>query len=180
MTELLTLPPPGDALMAMMGIPGTAISPSILATQQGPCGHLGPEAAGAILILQATFVDPAGAESFWSAAVPLMDLLATAPGFIRRFSFPDGPMITLIALWETADDARRFAASPEHRAAVRELYGHRWQYSHFSALWELASNHGRVVFCPACDNVGPAHEGACPRCATPYLDPFAPVEAAPG
>jgi hypothetical protein len=30
-----------------------------------PEGHLGPEAAGAILMLQATFATQEGAESFW-------------------------------------------------------------------------------------------------------------------
>src|SRR5579862_327556 len=108
MTELLTTPPPPESIAAMVAIPGTAITPSILATQQGPDGQLGPEAAGAILVLQATFADPAGAASFWQAAVPLMALLASAPGFIRRYSFPDGPTVTLIALWRTASDARAF------------------------------------------------------------------------
>src|SRR5438046_10257824 len=109
MTELLTLPPPPDAIGAMVQIPGTAITPTILATQQGPDGHLGPEAAGAILMLQATFADADGAEKFWAAAVPLMQLLASAPGFIRRFSFPDGPSITLIALWRRPESASAFA-----------------------------------------------------------------------
>ncbi len=133
MAELLTLPPPPEAIAAMVAIPHTQIAPTILATQQGPNGDLGPEAAGAILILQATFAKPEGAQRFWAAAVPLMELLAAAPGFIRRYSFPDGPSITLIALWRTAADAKAFAATPQHRAAVRDLYRQRWQYSHFSA-----------------------------------------------
>ena len=170
MTELLTLPPPPEAIVAMVGIPGMEITQSILATQQGPAGDLGPEAAGAVLMLQATFDEPTGAASFWQAAVPLMEMLATAPGFIRRFSFPDGPSITLIALWQTADDARAFAATPEHRAAVRDLYAQRWQHSHFSAIWEMSSNHGRVVFCRECDAVTAAAEGTCTGCGVELLD----------
>lgn len=126
MTELLTMPPPPEAIGAMLQIPKTQITPTILATQQGPDGHLGPEAAGAILMLQATFADAGGAQKFWAAAVPVMELLAAAPGFIRRFSFPDGPSITLIALWRDAA-AKAFAASAPHAAAVRDLYRHRWQ-----------------------------------------------------
>ena len=99
-----------------------------------------------------------------------MDLLAAAPGFIRRYSFPDGPNMTLIAFWHTLADAEAFAAGPEHRAAVRDLYAQRWQYSHFSALWELRSNHGRQVFCPHCDGITAAAEGACATCGTPFLD----------
>ena len=72
MTHLLALPPPPEAIAAMLAIPRTQIAPTILATQQGPDGDLGPESAGAILVLQATFTDPEGASGFWTAAVDLM------------------------------------------------------------------------------------------------------------
>ena len=172
MAELLTLPPTPEAITAMIGIPKVSIVPTVLATQQGPDGALGPEAAEAILILQATFSRADGAEQFWAAAVPLMELLASAPGFIRRYSFPDGPTITLIALWRTTADARAFAGSPEHRAAVRDLYQQRWQYSHFSALWEMASNHGRVVFCDECDGITAATEQSCRGCGVAMADVY--------
>ena len=178
MTELLTQPPPLEAIAAMSAIPDTRIAPSVLVTQQGPDGGLGPEAAGAILVLQATFATPDGAASFWAAAVPLMEMLETAPGFIRRFSFPDGPSITLIALWRTADDARAFASTAEHRTAVRDLYRQRWQYSHFSAIWEMTSNHGRMIFCDQCDRIAAASEGACPGCGAPFVDVHARPESA--
>jgi heme-degrading monooxygenase HmoA len=170
MAELLTLPPTPEAITAMVAIPKTSIAPTILATQEGPDGALGPEAAGAILVLQATFTRSDGAEKFWAAAVPLMALLASAHGFIRRYSFPDGPTVTLIALWRTAADAQAFADSPEHRAAVRDLYRQRWQYSHFSAVWEIASNHGRVIFCDQCDGITAACERACRGCGAAFVD----------
>lgn len=175
MAELLTLPPPPEAIAAMIGIPGTQITPSILATQQAQTsdGLLGPESAGAILMLQATFTDAERAKGFWGAAVPLMTLLASAPGFIRRYSFPDGPHVTLLALWRTADDARAFAATPEHRAAVRDLMAQRWQHTHFSAIWEVSSNHGRVIFCDECDSVTPLSAGACRGCGAALVDPYA-------
>jgi heme-degrading monooxygenase HmoA len=172
MTELLTLPPTPEAITAMIGIPKMSIAPTILATQQGPDGALGPESAEAILILQATFSRADGAEKFWAAAVPLMELLAAAPGFIRRYSFPDGPNITLIALWRTAADAKAFAESPQHRSAVRDLYKQRWQYSHFSAVWEMASNHGRVIFCDRCDGITAASEKACSGCGVELVDVY--------
>lgn len=168
--DLLSSPPPPEAIAGMAAIPGLQIAPTVLATQRGPDGHLGPEAAGAILVLQATFADPDGAARFWSAAVPLMAMLETAPGFIRRYSFPDGPSITLIALWRTAADARAFAATPEHRSAVRDLYGQRWQYSHFSAIWEMTSNHDRIVFCPECPSITPAAEHRCRGCGAELVD----------
>jgi ribosomal protein L40E len=171
MPELVSLPPPPESITAMLDIPRTEIMPSVLVRQQGPEGHRGPEDAGAVLLLQATFTDADGAAGFWRAAVPLMALLADAPGFIRRYSFPDGPNITLLALWRTLEDAKAFAASRGHRAAVRDLYAQRWQYSHFSAIWELASSYGRQVFCTDCDAITPAHARNCRGCGTPLLDP---------
>lgn len=145
MADLLTLPPPPEAVARVAAIPRTEIAPTILIKQDGLDGG-GPEDAGAVLMLQATFDDAERAKGFWDAAVPLMELLADAPGFIKRYSFPDGPAVTLIAFWRTLADAQAFAATPEHRAAVKGLYQQRWQYSHFSALWELATSHGKVVF----------------------------------
>jgi heme-degrading monooxygenase HmoA len=170
--ELLACPPPPDVLPAMLAIPGMTVTPGILATQEGPDGHLGPEAAGAILILQATFNDADKAHAFWHTTVGLMELLATAPGFIRRYSFPDGLSITLIALWRSVADAKAFAATPEHRAAVRELYRNRWQYSHFAALWEMTANHQRMIFCDECDGVSAAADRVCGTCGAKLVDVY--------
>jgi heme-degrading monooxygenase HmoA len=172
MTQLLIVPPPPEVLSAMLAIPRVRVEPATLTTQQGPEGGLGPESAGAILILQATFASAAGAQSFWEAAVPLTELLASAPGFIRRYSFFDGPSVTLIALWRTAADAKAYAATPQHRAAVRDLYRQRWQYSHFSAIWEMTSNYGRLVFCDRCDQITAVSERVCAGCGAPLLDAY--------
>jgi heme-degrading monooxygenase HmoA len=162
--RLLTLPPPPEVIAAMAAIPGSQVTPAMIGAQQGPDGHLGPEAAGAILMLQATFTDPEGAAGFWKSLVPLLELLESAPGFIRRYGFADGPHDTLIAFWRTAEDARAFAARPEHRAAVRGLYQQRWQHSHFAALWEMSGRHNRVIFCANCPAVIPAAEQRCSGC----------------
>lgn len=171
--ELLVAPPPPEVITAMLEIPRTAITPSVLVTQQGAGedGQLGPEAAGAILLLQATFATEEGAAHFWDAATGLMALLADAPGFIRRYSFPVGPTITLIALWRTAADAQAFASRPEHRAAAGALYREGWQYTHFAAVWELARSHDRIAFC-ACGARTSVTAGACSGCGEPLLDIF--------
>lgn len=173
MTDLLVAPPPMAVIEAMAAIPRLSLNQSILVTQHGPGedGQLGPEAAGAILFLQATLATQEGADHFWAAAVGLMELLAEAPGFIRRYSFPDGPTITLIALWRTAADAHAFGNSPEHRAAVKGLYREGWQHTHFSAIWEMTNNHGRVAFCD-CGTATPVTDGACSSCGEPLLDIF--------
>src|SRR3954462_13585187 len=97
--ELLTSPPPPAAIARMLAIDGVQVTPTMLATQQGPDRHLGPEAAGAGLIPQAAFVDPDRAAGFWGPGGALMKRLGGAPGFTRRSNFPDGPHYTLIALW---------------------------------------------------------------------------------
>jgi heme-degrading monooxygenase HmoA len=172
MVELLTQPPPMDVIARMVAIDGVQVTPTIVASQQGPDRHLGPEAAGAILILQATFVDEDRAAAFWRTAAGLMEKLATAPGFIRRYNFTDGPHYTLFAFWRTPADAHAFFSSGEHQAAMRELFEHRWQYSHFAGLWECTAPRQRVIFCQNCDGVTPATSGTCSGCGAELFDPY--------
>jgi len=172
MVELLTGPPPMDAIARMSAVDGVCTAPTILTTQRGPDGHLGPEAAGAVLILQATFVDERRAAEFWLTAAGLIERLATASGFIRRYSFADGPHVTLLALWRTVADADAFFSSVEHQTAMRELFRDRWQYSHFAGLWEMTAPRARIIFCQEGDGVTPASEGRCSGCGTAPLDPF--------
>ena len=149
--QLVTGPPPPEALARLTAIDGVRVVPTMLGIQDGPARHHGPEAAGAILVLQATFVDEGRAAGFWNTAASLIELLATAPGFIRRINFADGPHYTLIALWRTVEDAHAFFTSDGHQAAMRELFRQRWQYSHFAGLWEMSAPRQRVIFCQTCD-----------------------------
>ena len=173
MIELLSQPPPADAIARMAAIDGVRMTPGVLASQSGPDGHLGPDAAGALLVLQATFVDDCGFAEFWRAAAAMMELLATAPGFIRRYSFADGPLYHLIAFWRTTADAHAFFARAEHQTAMRELFSQRWQYSHFAGLWEMTTPRARYIFCQHCDGVTPVTERVCSSCGAELFDPFA-------
>lgn len=170
MTELLSLPPPPDVLASLAGINGMRMGPTMLNVQEGPEGHRGPEGAAALLLLQATFSREDRAEAFWRAAAGLMESLAVAPGFIRRYSFADGPTITLVALWRTVADAHAFFSSDRHQAAMRELYRERWQYSHFAALFESTKHHDRVIFCDECDAVTPLPAKSCSGCGAALMD----------
>jgi hypothetical protein len=168
--ELLALPPTSDAIASMAALPGSQITPIVLGTMRGPDGHLGPESAGAILMLQATFRTTEGSECFWRVQTPLMELLNTAPGFMRSYGFGDGPNNTLLVFWRTVGDAKAFAARPEHRQAMRDLYEQRWQYSHFAAIWEMTSNNDRVIFCPECSSVTSASKQHCDGCGGELLN----------
>jgi len=178
MVELLTQPPPVGVIARMVAIEGVSVTPTIVSSQQGPDRHLGPEAAGAILVLQATFVDEDRAAAFWQSAAGLMEKLATTPGFIRRYNFTDGPHYTMFAFWRTPADAHAFFASEEHQAAMRGLFDNRWQYSHFAGLWESVTPRQRVVFCVDCDGVTPATAGRCGSCGAELFDPYATVSQA--
>jgi heme-degrading monooxygenase HmoA len=172
MIELLTAPPPSEVLGRMLAIDGVSAAPTMLAIQQGPERQYGPEGAGAVLILQATFVDAERAGQFWETAAGLMEKLATAPGFIRRYNFADGPHYTLFAFWRTPADALAFFSSDEHQTAMHELFRNRWQYSHFAGLWEMNTPRQRVIFCQICDGVTPSTETRCMRCGNELFDPY--------
>ena len=43
MVELLTQPPPPEAIARMTAIEGVRVTPTVVATQEGPDRHLGPE-----------------------------------------------------------------------------------------------------------------------------------------
>lgn len=176
MIELLTQPPPADVVARMIANAGLRFTPTVLGTQQGPDGHLGPEGAGALLLLQATFVDEQRAAEFWRTVAGLTEQLAAAPGFIRRFNFLDGPHFTLIVLWRTVAHAHAFFATPQHQAAMRELYRGRWQYSHFAGLWEVATPRQRVIFCQQCDGVTSVTERRCSGCGVDLVDPFSSAD----
>lgn len=170
--DLITGPPPMQAIGTMASIDGLQIVPAVLNTQPGPEQHLGPEGAGAILILQGTFADPGLFAEFWAHAATMMTLLSTAPGFIRRYSFADGPHYTLMAWWRAVEDAHAFFATPEHQAAMRGTFERRWNYTHFAGLWQVTTPRQRLFFCQSCDGVTPSTESACTGCGAPLLDPF--------
>jgi heme-degrading monooxygenase HmoA len=184
--DLVTGPAPAAAVTAMNAIPGVHMAGVALNTQDGPCGELGPESAGAILLLQGTFADRTRFEGFWAQAVSVMTTLEKAPGFIRRYTFADGPHYTLVALWRSVEDAYAFFGTPEHQAAMHSTFEQRWNYTHFAGLWQVVVPRERLFFCQVCDGVTPSGQGRCDTCGTPLPDPFeghrvpAPAPAAVG
>jgi len=170
--ELVTGPPPAGATAAIAAVPGVRVVPAVLNCQDGPEHHLGPEDAGAVLMLQGTFTDGDLFVEFWDRVAVMMSLLAQAPGFIRRWNFADGPHYTLIALWRSLDDAQAFFDRPEHQASMRSTFERRWNYTHFAGLWSAAGSSRRLFFCPTCDGVVPSTASSCTGCGTPLPDPF--------
>ena len=64
----------------MSAINGLRVVPAMLNTQSGPERHLGPENAGAILVLQGTFVDEARFAEFWMTGCQVDDAAGDRAG----------------------------------------------------------------------------------------------------
>ena len=82
MLGLLTEPPPAEAGAKMASRRPDGPDRTHHTTRARPISRT--EAAGAVLILQGTFVDRQRAAQFWLRAAELFERLAVAPGFIRR------------------------------------------------------------------------------------------------
>lgn len=167
------IPPGAETLEALGSIPGVRFTPGTVTGQTGPEAGLGPEAAGALLVLHFTSVDEDATRRFWEVNLPVIRRLSSAPGFIRRFSCVEGPNVYLVAFWKTAEDAKAFIRSAEHREAVKALYNARILYSHFVGMWTAASVHQRLIFCPACGQATPTPADTCSGCGTALTDVFA-------
>lgn len=166
--------PPSEAVKALVAaIPGVRFNPGVVVGQDGPDAHLGPESAGAILVLHMTVDDDVAADRFWRSTTAVKQTLPTAAGFIRLFSFFDGPSGYLIAFWRTAEHAAAFAASPAHREAMAALNRERFESSHFVGLWTAHAVHPRNLYCPHCDAVSQAPATICGGCGAALDDVFA-------
>lgn len=171
--------PPSDEIKAVVGaIPGVRFTPGVVVGQQGPEGHVGPEAAGAILVLHTTAVDEAAADRFWRLTTAVKQQLPEAPGFIRLFSLFEGLSGYLVAFWRTAEDAQAFAASPKHREAMQAFYKERFEYSHFVGLWTAHSLRARNIYCEACGEATAAPADRCAACGNPLDDVFSSARSA--
>jgi hypothetical protein len=171
--------PPSDEVKATVGaIPGVRFTPGVVVGQEGPDGHLGPEAAGAVLILHVTLADEASADRFWHTTTSVKQSLPEAPGFIRLFSFFEGVNGYLVAFWRTAEDAHAFARTQRHREAMDAFVRDRFQYSHFVGLFEAERAHRRTVYCEVCGGATPMPSDTCGECGNSLHDVFADRDAA--
>jgi heme-degrading monooxygenase HmoA len=166
------IPPSDEVKATVAAIPGVRFNQGVVVGQDGPDAHLGPEAAGAILVLHMTVADEAAADRFWRTTTAVKQQLPQAPGFIRLFSFFDDPSGYLIAFWRTAEDAKAFAASPAHRAAMAALDTERFEYSHFVGLWTAHALRARNLYCERCTAVTPAPADTCSGCGNELDDVF--------
>jgi heme-degrading monooxygenase HmoA len=178
MAQARLIPPTDEVKGLVAAIPGVRFNQGVIVGQDGPDAHLGPEAAGAILVLHMTVADDAAAERFWRTTTAVKQTLPDAQGFIRLFSFFDGVSGYLVAFWRSPEHAKAFAAAPAHRAAMAALDSERFEYSHFVGLWSAHSLHDRNLYCERCDAVTAAPASNCRGCGNPLDDVFSRREPA--
>lgn len=173
MVEVKSIPPNDDVKAVVSAIPGVRFTPGVVVGQEGPEGHLGPEAAGAVLILHVTLAEEEAADRFWHTTTSVKQSLPEAPGFIRLFSLFEGVNGYLVAFWRTVEDAQSFAKSQQHRAAMAAFDRDHFQYSHFVGLFRAERAHSRNVYCEACGRATPMPASVCSGCGNPLHDVFA-------
>jgi heme-degrading monooxygenase HmoA len=167
--------PEGETAARMAALTGSRFTPGVVFSVEKE--HVGPEAAGAILVLQGTLADAEKAQQFWSRAASTIESALESAGFIRLIGFGDGPETYAVAFWRTLADAEAFTKELPHREAVKELYATGNQYSHFAGLFAASQQRKRHIFCDQCGVQNDVHE-RCAQCGNPLVDSFARSEVA--
>ena len=171
MAVLRTFAPDDEARAIMQTIPGARFTPGMVV---GFDGHdpVGPEAAGAVMVLHMTAVDEAATQLFFRHTNHLKTLLPATAGFIRMFSLFDGLSGYAISFWRTPEDALAFGRHPAHREVMRQFIAQPFQYSQFVGVWSAHSVRRRHIYCAACGTPSDAPADACSACGEPLLDVF--------
>jgi hypothetical protein len=156
---------------AMGGIAGIRFTPGMVFAVDGP-DNLGPEDAGAVIVLHATLTSDEMAQTFYQKNADIMRTLRESPGFIRFMGVGDGLSLYGIGFWKTPETAAAFAKAQAHSVAVRDLNEAPYQYSQFAGIWAAHSVRPRRFFCDRCKRANAAPAQACTSCGNPLVDVF--------
>jgi len=177
MVTLKAFAPDDEAKAIMQSVPGARFTPGMVVGFDGP-GALGPEAAGAVMVLHMTAVDEQATQLFFRRTNQLKTLLPAVPGFIRMFSLFDGLSGYAVAFWRTPEDALAFGRDRAHREVMREFYANPYQYSQFVGIWSAHSVRPRHLYCAGCGAANDAPAATCAQCGGELADVFK-MQAAP-
>jgi heme-degrading monooxygenase HmoA len=176
MTETIDVRPfPPDSDTMAYGrqlLPLRRMTPGAVGGLDGPNGPLGPEFAGALTLTYAAFANNECAQRGYRHFTDMQRAMLSADGFIRWFSFADGPHGYGLGLWRSADDAGTFVRGDQHRAAVAEQHRRPFEYSQFAGIWVAHTIGRRTMHCPHCGGraIAPAH--SCNGCGRRLSDGF--------
>jgi heme-degrading monooxygenase HmoA len=152
-------------------LPERRWTPGAVGCVDGP-GNLGPEHAGALSLVFGSFSDAEKAQRTYRRFTDAQCAVRDAPGFMRWFSFVDGPHGYGLGWWRSAADAEAFARGPLHRELVREQRAEGLEYSQFAGIWTAHAVGRRNYYCPSCSAVTAAPGTFCTGCGTPLHDGF--------
>lgn len=169
---LQVFPPDSDNERLFAEIPGLRQTPIPVVAFDGPDGALGPEAAGAVLVLHMTMVDEERTQRFWRQVALTSKAASDSPGFIRMIAFFDGAANWALGLWRRVEDAQTFARSQPHLDAIKDMHAHAFEYTHFAGLFAPVEARPRHAYCDSCgaETVMPAT--TCCQCGRDSSDVF--------
>jgi heme-degrading monooxygenase HmoA len=171
--------PPNAANEELFGaIPGLRQTPIPVIAFDGPDGHLGPEGAGAVMVLHMTMVDEERTQAFWRQVALTCKAASETPGFIRLIAFFDGVANWALGFWRSVEDAERYKKGEVHKAAVAEMYETNFEYTHFAGLFSPVSARPREVYCDRCGAEAHMPVDTCPACGNEIADVFR-IQAGP-
>ncbi len=165
--------PPNAANEKLFGeIPGFRQTPIPVVAFDGPEGHLGPEEAGAVLVLHMTMIDEERTQRFWYQVALTAKAATEWPGFIRMIAFFDGAANWALGFWRRVEDARAFAKSRPHLDAVKDMHATGFEYTHFAGIFQPVEARPRHAYCDVCgaETVLPADQ--CSECGRELADVF--------
>jgi heme-degrading monooxygenase HmoA len=176
MTETMEVrpfaPTPDTIAYSQQVLPSRRMTPGVVGGLDGPGGPLGPELAGALTLAYGAFADDAGAQRGYRHFADIQHAMLGAPGFIRWFSFADGPHGYGLGLWRTAEDAVAFVRGPQHRTAVAAQHRAPFEYSQFAGIWTAHTLGRRTMHCPECGGRAVAPAQGCGGCGRRLDDGF--------
>lgn len=171
MATIGQFPPAPENQMAMGSIPGVRFTEGVVFSVEAD-EPLGPDGAGAVLVLQGSLASDDKAQQFWSRAAATLRAARESHGFIRFIAFADGLSNYGLGFWQTYDDAMAFRKSVPHREAERELAETGNQYQHFAALFRTDRVHERHTHCERCGTRNTMPREVCQGCGNELVDVF--------
>jgi hypothetical protein len=171
--EVRPFPPTAETMAyGRQALPTRRMTPGAVGGLDGPGGLVGPELAGALTLTYGAFADDALAQRGYRAFADMQREMLAADGFLRWYSFADGPHGYGLGLWRTAEEAVAFVKGSAHRAAIAEQHRAPFEYSQFAGIWTAHTIGRRTMHCPACGGRAIAPAQACDRCGRRLDDGF--------
>ena len=171
MATVTSFPPNEVNRAKQQAVPGARATPGVVGALSGSA-KVGPEAAGALVLLHTTFASDDGAQRGYRLFSEMKTHMLASPGFLHWFTFSDGPNGYALGLWRTPDEAEAFVRSDAHQAMASEQRERPFEYSQFAGMWSASHLGTRWIYCEQCGKATAAPTLRCSNCANALDDTF--------